>query len=272
MWERRSRDQDSQTSSDLLPFFLSPSAPHRQPQKGDVRADSGGRDSVRKWPADTLQWVKINWQHSTFPPVACWMCSDWGTEPSDCRCAGAEIGSNGPCSLEGEVVVSVPVHGRCGSLERTGTAGDDVPSIQILHPSCPSLTAHSSRPPPTPSPLPQKLHVEADCTFRELLLADGYTRFLSSHHGSPLSLAPKQSPGRHAVPFTRFLPLRNTLAGESASDQPPNNPRLFNVDSEDLLGMAHASVISPQFSAEKWREVTADFVFWWVEPADLISL
>lgn len=97
----------------------------------------------------------------------------------------------------------------------------------------------------------QRLYVEADCTFRELLLADGYTRFLSSHHGSPLSLAPKQSPGRHAVPFTRFLPLRNTLAGESASDQPPNNPRLFNVDSEDLLGMAHASVISPQFSAEK---------------------
>lgn len=80
------------------------------------------------------------------------MCSDWGTEPSDCRCAGAEIGSNGPCSLEGEVVVSVPVHGRCGSLERTGTAGDDVPSIQILHPSCPSLTAHSSSSPSTPPP------------------------------------------------------------------------------------------------------------------------
>lgn len=183
------------------------------------------------------------------------MCSDWGTEPSDCRCAGAEIGSNGPCSLEGEVVVSLPVHGRCGSLERTGTAGDDVPLIQ--NPPSFLSFADSSLPllpllPSTPLPsLPQRLYVEADCTFRELLLADGYTRFLSSHHGSPLSLAPKQSPGRHAVPFTRFLPLRNTLAGESASDQPPNNPRLFNVDSEDLLGMAHASVISPQFSVDK---------------------
>lgn len=93
--------------------------------------------------------------------------------------------------------------------------------------------------------------MEADCAFRELLLADGYTRFLSSHHGSSLSLASKQSPGRHAVPFTRFLPLRNTLARQSVSDEPPNNPRLFNVDSEDFLGMNLASVISPQFSVEK---------------------
>lgn len=93
--------------------------------------------------------------------------------------------------------------------------------------------------------------MEADCTFRELLMADGYTRFLSSHHGSPLSLAPKQSPGRHAVPFTRFLPLRNTLAGERASDEQPDNPSLFDLDSEDLLGMALAKVISPQFSVEK---------------------
>lgn len=106
----------------------------------------------------------------------------------------------------------------------------------------------------------QRRYVEADCAFRELLLADGYTRFLSSHHGSPLSLASKQSPGRHAVPFTRFLPLRNTLAVESASDQPPNNQRLFNVDSDDLLGMALNSMISPQFSAEKWRKLREVFI------------
>lgn len=106
----------------------------------------------------------------------------------------------------------------------------------------------------------QRLYVEADCAFRELLLADGYTRFLSSHHGSPLSLASKQSPDRHAVPFTRFLPLRNTLAVESASDQPPNNQRLFNVDSDDLLGMALNSMISPQFSAEKWRKQREVFI------------
>ncbi|XP_041672512.1 fibroblast growth factor 21 [Cheilinus undulatus] len=98
----------------------------------------------------------------------------------------------------------------------------------------------------------QRQYVEADCTFRELLLADGYTRFLSSHHGVPVSLASKHSPDRHtALPFTRFLPLRNTLAGESATEQPPNNERYLNVDSDDLLGMGLNTVGSPQFSMDK---------------------
>ncbi|XP_041819356.1 fibroblast growth factor 21 [Chelmon rostratus] len=97
----------------------------------------------------------------------------------------------------------------------------------------------------------QRLYTEADCTFRELLLADGYTRFLSSHHGSPVSLASKHSPNRHTVPFTRFLPLRNTLAGESVSERPPNTQRSFNVDSDDLLGMGLNAVVSPQFSVDK---------------------
>ncbi|XP_044034501.1 fibroblast growth factor 21 isoform X1 [Siniperca chuatsi] len=96
----------------------------------------------------------------------------------------------------------------------------------------------------------QRQYTEADCTFRELLLADGYTRFLSSHHGFPVSLASKHSPDRHTVPFTRFLPLRNTLAGESVSEQPPNNQRYFNMDSDDLLGMALNVMVSPQFSAD----------------------
>ncbi|XP_020496208.1 fibroblast growth factor 21 [Labrus bergylta] len=97
----------------------------------------------------------------------------------------------------------------------------------------------------------QRQYVEADCTFRELLLADGYTRFLSSHHGVPVSLASKHSPDRHAVPFTRFLPLRNTLAGESVPEQPQNNERYFNVDSDDLLGMGLNTVGSPQLSMDK---------------------
>ncbi|XP_018533779.1 fibroblast growth factor 21 [Lates calcarifer] len=96
----------------------------------------------------------------------------------------------------------------------------------------------------------QSFYAEADCTFQELLLADGYTRFLSSHHGFPLSLASRQSPDRHAVPFTRFLPLRNTLTGESVSEQPPNSQRYFNVDSDDLLGMGLNSMGSPQFSMD----------------------
>uniref|UniRef100_A0AAU6S491 Fibroblast growth factor n=1 Tax=Lateolabrax maculatus TaxID=315492 RepID=A0AAU6S491_LATMC len=97
----------------------------------------------------------------------------------------------------------------------------------------------------------QSHYTEADCTFRELLLADGYTRFLSSHHGFPVSLASKHSPDRHTVPFTRFLPLRNTLAVESVTEQPPNNQRYFNVDSDDLLGMGLNTMVSPQFSIDK---------------------
>ncbi|XP_070782683.1 fibroblast growth factor 21 [Enoplosus armatus] len=97
----------------------------------------------------------------------------------------------------------------------------------------------------------QTQYTEADCTFRELLLADGYTRFLSSRHGFPVSLASKHSPDQHALPFTRFLPLGNTLARESASEQPPNNERYFNMDSDDLLGMGLNAMASPQFSADK---------------------
>ncbi|XP_032358259.1 fibroblast growth factor 21 isoform X1 [Etheostoma spectabile] len=97
----------------------------------------------------------------------------------------------------------------------------------------------------------QVQYSEADCTFRELLLADGYTRFLSSHHGFPMSLASRHSPDQHTVPFTRFLPLRNTLAGDSVSEQPPSNQRLFNVDSDDLFGMSLNTMVSPHFSVDK---------------------
>ncbi|XP_061120758.1 fibroblast growth factor 21 [Syngnathus typhle] len=91
---------------------------------------------------------------------------------------------------------------------------------------------------------------EDDCTFRELLLADGYTRFVSPHHGFALSLNPRRSPDGHAVPFTRFLPLRDTLPRETASQRAPVREN-FNLDSDDLLGMSQGSMLSPQFSAEK---------------------
>ncbi|XP_032431167.1 fibroblast growth factor 21 [Xiphophorus hellerii] len=84
---------------------------------------------------------------------------------------------------------------------------------------------------------------EADCSFRELLLADGYTRFLNSQHGVPLSLASRNSPDRHSVPFTRFLPLRNTL---TVSEESTKTQRDFNLDSDDLLGMGQNVVVSPQ--------------------------
>uniref|UniRef100_A0A3B3HLV9 FGF n=1 Tax=Oryzias latipes TaxID=8090 RepID=A0A3B3HLV9_ORYLA len=90
-----------------------------------------------------------------------------------------------------------------------------------------------------------------DCSFRELLLADGYTRFLSSSYGIPLSLASRHSSDRPSIPFTRFLPLRNTLPSESLSEQPSDNQRFFNMDSDDLFGMALNPVISPHLSMEK---------------------
>ncbi|KAM4715242.1 fibroblast growth factor 21-like [Anableps anableps] len=92
----------------------------------------------------------------------------------------------------------------------------------------------------------QSVYEEADCSFRELLLADGYTRFLSSHHGIPLSLASRNSPDRHSVPFTRFLPLRNTLTVENVSDESTKTQRDFNLDSDDLFGMGQNMVVSPQ--------------------------
>lgn len=115
----------------------------------------------------------------------------------------------------------------------------------------------------------QRHFAEADCTFREVLLADGYTRFLSLHHGTPVSLAPKRSPDQHTVPFTRFLPLRNTLAEESVSEPASNRQGYFNMDSDDLLGMGLNVMISPQFSVDKWQKNTRSALF---APFDTVSL
>uniref|UniRef100_A0A8C6M6F6 FGF n=1 Tax=Nothobranchius furzeri TaxID=105023 RepID=A0A8C6M6F6_NOTFU len=92
---------------------------------------------------------------------------------------------------------------------------------------------------------------EADCSFRELLLADGYTRFLNSHHGIPISLASRNSQDQHSVPFTRFLPLRNMLPVEGISEDPVNHQRGINVESDDLFGMGLNTVVSPQLLMEK---------------------
>uniref|UniRef100_A0A3B3DRY0 Fibroblast growth factor n=1 Tax=Oryzias melastigma TaxID=30732 RepID=A0A3B3DRY0_ORYME len=97
----------------------------------------------------------------------------------------------------------------------------------------------------------QNVYTEADCSFRELLQADGYTRFLSSSYGIPLSLASRHSSDRPSVPFTRFLPLRNILPPESPPQQPSNNQRFLNVDSGDLFGMGLNAVVSPHLSVEK---------------------
>ncbi|KAF7204539.1 fibroblast growth factor 21 [Nothobranchius furzeri] len=97
----------------------------------------------------------------------------------------------------------------------------------------------------------QSVYEEADCSFRELLLADGYTRFLNSHHGIPISLASRNSQDQHSVPFTRFLPLRNMLPVEGISEDPVNHQRGINVESDDLFGMGLNTVVSPQLLMEK---------------------
>ncbi|MEQ2227711.1 hypothetical protein ILYODFUR_001074 [Ilyodon furcidens] len=97
----------------------------------------------------------------------------------------------------------------------------------------------------------QSAYEEADCSFRELLLADGYTRFLNSRHGIPLSLASRNSPDQHSVPFTRFLPLRNTLTTENVSEESIKTQRNFNTDSDDLFEMGQNTVVSPQLFMDK---------------------
>ncbi|XP_072312525.1 fibroblast growth factor 21 [Eucyclogobius newberryi] len=95
----------------------------------------------------------------------------------------------------------------------------------------------------------QSHYTEADCTFRELLLADGYTRFISSHYGLPVSLAPKHSQDLNALSFTRFLPLRNSLS-EEATAETISRQQYVNLDSHDPLGMETA-VVSPQIFIQR---------------------
>uniref|UniRef100_A0A3P8WZQ1 Fibroblast growth factor n=1 Tax=Cynoglossus semilaevis TaxID=244447 RepID=A0A3P8WZQ1_CYNSE len=97
----------------------------------------------------------------------------------------------------------------------------------------------------------QSHYTETDCTFREQLLADGYSHFTSLHHGVPVSLAKKLHLGQHTLPFVKFLPLRNVRRYESVSETPQTNQRHFNLDSDDPVGMALYSMASPQFSLEK---------------------
>ncbi|XP_056157648.1 fibroblast growth factor 21 [Lampris incognitus] len=96
----------------------------------------------------------------------------------------------------------------------------------------------------------QSQYKEDDCTFQELLLADGYTRFLSARHGLLVSLASKPSQ-RQFLPFTLFLPLINGLARDGLPSQPSQSQGSFDADSEDPLGMRLNSIMSPLFSMNK---------------------
>ncbi|XP_051571250.1 fibroblast growth factor 21 isoform X2 [Myxocyprinus asiaticus] len=97
-------------------------------------------------------------------------------------------------------------------------------------------------------------YIEEDCTFQELLLADGYSLFLSPHNGLPVSLLSKQSGKRHSTPFSRFLPILNTQFTVSAREEDSQMHEVkqhiqdINLDSDDPLGMGHQSHIQTVFS------------------------
>ncbi|CAL8263884.1 unnamed protein product [Arctogadus glacialis] len=95
----------------------------------------------------------------------------------------------------------------------------------------------------------QRQYTESDCTFREVILEDGYTHFLSVHHGLPISLAPRPPPGRQGLRFSRFLPLRSSLSEERVAAA-PQAAQALNLDSEDPLGMGLGSLLSPAFSMD----------------------
>ena len=94
----------------------------------------------------------------------------------------------------------------------------------------------------------QEHYTESDCTFREVILEDGYTHFLSMHHGLPISLAPRHS-GKQGHRFSRFLPLRSSLSEERASAA-LQTPQTLDLDSGDPLGMGLGALLSPAFSMD----------------------
>ncbi|XP_035252790.1 fibroblast growth factor 19-like isoform X1 [Anguilla anguilla] len=88
----------------------------------------------------------------------------------------------------------------------------------------------------------QQQYKQADCTFRELLLSDGYTVFQSPHNGLPISLSSKPSGVKYARPFYQFLPVMNELIlgmERVKKEKGKLSERQENVDleSDDPLGM-----------------------------------
>ncbi|ROL28033.1 Fibroblast growth factor 19 [Anabarilius grahami] len=97
----------------------------------------------------------------------------------------------------------------------------------------------------------QLQYSEKDCTFQEMLLEDGYSYFLSPHNQLPVSLLSKKSGQKHGAPFSRFLPIMNTVVGRGEDSQIQEGKQYIqdiNLDSDDPLGMRHQSHIQTLFS------------------------
>ncbi|XP_077068738.1 fibroblast growth factor 21 [Siphateles boraxobius] len=94
----------------------------------------------------------------------------------------------------------------------------------------------------------QRRYSKKDCTFKELLLEDGYSSFLSPHTQRPVSLFSKQSGQKHGVPPFRFLPIMTTVAADSQIQEVKQYIQDLNLESDDPLGMGHRSHIQTLFS------------------------
>ncbi|XP_029102427.1 fibroblast growth factor 21 [Scleropages formosus] len=101
----------------------------------------------------------------------------------------------------------------------------------------------------------QKIYTEADCTFNELLLEDGYTLFLSVRHRLPVSLTKKRSLENRVPPFSQFLPVQNQLFSaqgreENKGQSKTPNTEYLDLNSDDPFGIELKDlVLSPEFNA-----------------------
>nr|XP_006643162.1 PREDICTED: fibroblast growth factor 19-like [Lepisosteus oculatus] len=112
----------------------------------------------------------------------------------------------------------------------------------------------------------QRTFSEADCTFTELVLPDGYSLFLSVRHGRAVSLQPARRaqlpPGKRLPPLSQFLPVISRLppGEEILGYEDLSFPELklhrnpLDLDSGDPFGsgleLANA-LLSPAFFSRK---------------------
>lgn len=171
------------------------------------------------------------------------------------RCVGDEVSSRRWDSYQGCVLIPFSLCGQHWPVEGTGGQWTNIIYYSMKYGTAKGLASlhltHFFR----CYPFPQSHYTEADCTFRELLLADGYSRFFSSHHKLYVSLTSKGSTPQHGLPFHRFLPLRNILVSRSMTNTAENqqqNQQQLDLDSDNPFGRGLTGVVSPQFSRDKW--------------------
>uniref|UniRef100_H3A2B0 Fibroblast growth factor n=1 Tax=Latimeria chalumnae TaxID=7897 RepID=H3A2B0_LATCH len=100
-------------------------------------------------------------------------------------------------------------------------------------------------------------YTEKDCTFKEVVLADGYNLYVSEEHQATVTLSPMRAriaQGKKIPPFSHFLPMVNKVPVEDVAAEMEFVQVLremtADVDSPDPFGMTwEESVHSPSFFA-----------------------